>query len=63
MILDRRPQFIAGLMKKLNEMLEIKTNLSTAFYSQINRQTNKKDKSRARVVFKDVILITDKAIG
>ena len=53
-VLDMRPQFVAGLMKKLNEMLEIKTKLSTDFHPQIIRQTNKKDKSRARVVFKDV---------
>jgi len=53
-ILDRRPQFVAGLMKKLNEILEIETKLSTAFHPQTNRQINKKDKSKARVVFKNV---------
>ena len=32
-ILDRGPQFAAGLIKELNKLLEIKTKLSTAFYS------------------------------
>jgi len=31
-ILDRGPQFAAGLMKKLNKILVIKTKLSRAFY-------------------------------
>jgi len=31
-ILNRGPQFVVGLMKKLNEMLEIETKLPTAFY-------------------------------
>jgi len=31
-ILDRGPQFAAGLMRELNEMLGIKSKLSTAFY-------------------------------
>jgi len=31
-ILDRGPQFVAGLMRELNEMLEIKSKLSTAFH-------------------------------
>jgi len=52
-ILNRRPQFVAGLMKELNEMWEIETKLSTAFHPQIDRQTNKKDKSRTRVVQQD----------
>ena len=31
-ILNRGPQFVVGLMKKLNEILEIETKLPTAFY-------------------------------
>ena len=34
---DRGPQFAAGLTKELNQMLGIKTKLSTAFHPQINR--------------------------
>ena len=37
-ISDRGPQFIAGIMKELNEILGIKSKLSTAFYPQTNRQ-------------------------
>ena len=37
-ILDRGPQFAAGLMWELNEMLEIKSKLSTAFYPQTDGQ-------------------------
>ena len=37
-ILDRKPQFVAELMKELNKMLEIKMRLSTAFHSQIYKQ-------------------------
>ena len=40
-ILDRGPQFVAGLIKELNEMLDIKTKLSTAFYPQTDRQTER----------------------
>jgi len=40
-ILDRGPQFAAGLMKELNEMLGIKSKLSTAFYPQTNGQTER----------------------
>ena len=39
MILDRRPQFIAELTKKLNRMLEIEMKLSIAFHPQTDRQT------------------------
>jgi len=39
--LDRRPQFAAGVMKKLNRMLEIKTKLSIAYYPQMDRQTER----------------------
>jgi len=37
-ILDRGPQFMAGLMRELNKMLEIKSKMSTVFHSQIDRQ-------------------------
>jgi len=40
-ILDRGPQFVAGLMKELNGMLGIKSKLSTAFHSQIDGQTER----------------------
>jgi len=31
-ISDRGPQFVAGLMRELNEILEIKSKLSVVFY-------------------------------
>jgi len=37
-ILDRGPQFAAGLMKELDKMLGIEKKLSIAFYLQIDRQ-------------------------
>jgi len=37
-ISDRGPQFVAGLIRELNKMLGIESKLSTAFYSQTNRQ-------------------------
>jgi len=37
-ISDRGPQFAAGLMRELNEMLGIKSKLSMAFYPQTDRQ-------------------------
>ena len=43
--MDRKPPFVAELMKKLNKMLEIETKLSMAFYPQTDRQikrTNQK---------------------
>ena len=40
-ISDRGPQFMAGLIKELNGMLEIKSKLSTAFHSQTDRQTER----------------------
>jgi len=36
---DRGPQFVAELTKELNGMLGIKMKLSTAFHSQMDRQT------------------------
>ena len=40
-ILDRRPQFVAKLTKKLNKMLGIEIKLSTSFHLQINGQTER----------------------
>jgi len=40
-ILDRGPQFITGLMKELNEMLEIETKLLTVFHLQRFRECNR----------------------
>ena len=40
-ILNRELQFVAELMKELNEMLRIKTKLLTAFYLQTDRQTER----------------------
>jgi len=37
-ISDRRPQFAAGLMRELNEILGIKSKLSMAFYPQTDEQ-------------------------
>ena len=36
-ILNRGPQFAAGLTKKLNKMLGIETKLSTAYHPQTDR--------------------------
>jgi len=40
-ISDRGPQFVAGLMRELNEMLGIKSKLSTAFHPQTDGQTER----------------------
>jgi len=40
-ILDRGPQFMAGLMRELNEMLGIKTKLPMAFHPQTDGQTER----------------------
>ena len=40
-ISDRGPQFVAGLMRKLNEMLGIKSKLSMAFHPQTDGQTER----------------------
>jgi len=37
-ISDRGPQFVAGLIRELNEILGIKSKLSTAFHPQTNGQ-------------------------
>ena len=36
--MDRGPQFATGVIKKLNEMLEIETKLSIVYYLQTNKQ-------------------------
>ena len=38
-MLDRRPQFAAEMIKELNNMLEIETKLSISFHPQIDEQT------------------------
>ena len=38
-VLDRGPQFVAELTKKLNRMLGIEMRLFTAFYPQMDGQT------------------------
>jgi len=40
-ISDRGPQFAAGIMKELNQMLGIDTKLLTAFHPQTDRQTKR----------------------
>jgi len=37
-IMDRGAQFVAGMMKELNQMLEINTKLSTAYHPQTDGQ-------------------------
>ena len=39
--MDREPQFIAGLMKKLNKMLDIEIKLSIAFHLLTDRKTER----------------------
>ena len=41
MILDRGPQFVAGLTRKLNKMLGIETKLSTAYHPETDSQTER----------------------
>jgi len=40
-IFNRGPQFVVGIMKKLNQMLGIDTKLSTAFHPQTDGQTER----------------------
>ena len=40
-ISDRRSQFVAELMKELNRSLGIESKMLTAFYSQIDKQTER----------------------
>ena len=41
MILDREPQFMAGLIKELNKIFGIETKLFITYYSQTDRQTER----------------------
>jgi len=40
-ISDRGPQFVAGIMRELNGLLEIESKLSTAFHLQTDGQTER----------------------
>ena len=40
-ISDREPQFVAGLTRELNKILGIKTKFFTAYYLQIDGQTER----------------------
>jgi len=40
-ILDRGAQFVAGIMRELNNLLGIQTKLSTAYYPQTDGQTER----------------------
>jgi len=40
-IIDKGVQFVVEMMKKLNNMLEINTKLSTAYHPQTDEQTEK----------------------
>jgi len=40
-ISDQGSQFVAGIMQELNRMLGIESKMSTAFYPQTNRQTER----------------------
>ena len=40
-ILDRGPQFVAGMMKELNKMLGIETKLSMAYHPETDGQTER----------------------
>ena len=40
-ILDKGVQFAAGIIKELNNLLEIQTKLSIAYHSQTDRQTER----------------------
>jgi len=40
-ILDREVQFVVGVMKELNNLLEIQTKLSTAYHPQMDGQTER----------------------
>jgi len=40
-ILDRRVQFVTGMMRELNNLLGIQTKLSTAYHPQTDGQTER----------------------
>jgi len=40
-ISDRGPQFMAGLMRELNQILGIERKMSTVFYPQTDSQTER----------------------
>ena len=40
-ILDRGVQFVVGIIRELNNLLEIQTKLSTAYHPQIDEQTER----------------------
>jgi len=40
-ISDRGPQFAAGLIRELNRILKIENKMSTVFYPQTDRQTER----------------------
>ena len=40
-ISDRGPQFAVGLIRELNQMLEIESKMSTVFYPQTDGQTER----------------------
>jgi len=40
-ISDRGPQFMAGLMRELNQILGIERKMSTVFYPQTDGQTER----------------------
>ena len=40
-VLDKRPQFAAEMMKELNRMLGIQTKLSMLYHPQTDRQTKR----------------------
>ena len=40
-VLDRRLQFVAKIIRELNKMLEIQTKLLMSFHPQTNRQTKR----------------------
>jgi len=52
-ISNRGPQFVAELIKELNEMLENRNEAINGF-SSTDRQTNKENESRVRTVLDNV---------
>jgi len=60
-ILDRGVQFVAGMMKELNNLLGIQTKLSTAYYSQTDRQIERINQELEQYL--RVLLTIDKNSG